>query len=254
MITQDEKNFYNKNGYLVKKDLFTKEEIKDMIDHVTALQDENHDGYVREDDGKTLRSINGPHLLDEYFNELARHGKVNSISSDLLKEPAYIHQYKLNFKNSFSGGIWAWHSDFYFWNKEDGMPDDKALTAVIFIDEVTEYNGPMLIVPGSHLEKIDDKFISLSSEDNSHDWQKTTSATLKYVLSEDFLREKISHHGLKSVTGPSGTALFFHSSLLHASNANMTPWPRRGIFLSYNAESNELLAVEHARPTFMATR
>ena len=42
------------------------------------------------------------------------------------------------------------------WNmfNDDLMPSSRAMNIAIFLDEVTEFNGPLLFIPGSHKKGI----------------------------------------------------------------------------------------------------
>jgi ectoine hydroxylase len=45
--------------------------------------------------------------------------------------------------------------------------------------------------------------------------------------------------GILAPTGPAGSTIFMNVNTLHGSTANMSPWPRRLITLTYNAMSNK---------------
>lgn len=140
--------------------------------------------------------------------------------------------------------------------KEDGMPEPKALTAVIFLDEVNDFNGPMLLVPGTQddvlIDDIHDR--PYGEIDGGDNWAITTAQNLKYRLSETYLRKKIEAKGIVAAKGRAGDVMFFHCNLLHCSSANSSPWDRKAVFISYNAVSNALCAVPSPRPEFMASR
>jgi cytochrome bd-type quinol oxidase subunit 2 len=40
--------------------------------------------------------------------------------------------------------------------------------------------------------------------------------------------------------GPAGTVVFFDSNIMHGSGSNITPYPRRNVFMVYNSVSNAL--------------
>jgi len=67
----------------------------------------------------------------------------------LLREDTYLHQSRLNPKQDFGGGVWSWHQDFGTWHKVDGMPEPHCVMTMIFLDDCTAVNAPLLIVPGS---------------------------------------------------------------------------------------------------------
>ena len=56
----------------------------------------------------------------------------------------------MNGKAAFGGDVWQWHYDFATHHREDGTPKPLALNLHIFLDDVTEFNGPLWFVRGSH--------------------------------------------------------------------------------------------------------
>lgn len=253
MLSPEDIKQYQDQGYIIKHGFFSEEKMQEIDQKAIDLEKNPKETYVYEKDNVTLRRICAPHQLEPYFDDLAKDQAIITSVNQLLGGDSYIHQYKLNFKNSFTGDVWEWHSDYYFWKVEDGMQRDDALTAVIYIDDATEFNGPILLVPGSHKEQVDPYVETQYTEEESQDWRTMTAAKLKYSLNKEYLKRRIEEKGLVSAAGKRGTALFFHSSLLHSSSSNITPWRRRGVFLSYNLKSNPLVRPKNPRPNFLAT-
>ena len=247
---------YTDQGYCIVENVFNEEELLHLSRETETLLAGVHDGLVMEDDKKTVRSLNAPHLKSAMMAELARKKALLETSRTLLNDEVYIHQYKINTKRAFDGEEWQWHSDYWFWQNEDGMQTPNALTAVIFLDDIHEFNGPMWLVPGSYKEVLSEDHYtrSYSEIDGGENWHITTSKKLKYQLSKEYLSDVIMRNGIVSATAKKGSVLFFHCNLLHFSSANNSPWDRRGIFISYNAISNALIEVDSPRPTFLANR
>ena len=68
----------------------------------------------------------------------------------LFGEDVYMHQFKINGKMAFDGDVWQWHQDYGTWKNDDQMPEPRAMNVAIFLDEVNEFNGPLMFIPGSH--------------------------------------------------------------------------------------------------------
>lgn len=253
MITNQQLRDFKNNGFLIINEYFNDEELSEIDSMVCRLKEERHESYVYEDDGTTLRSINGPHLIDKGF-EIIPQKRISDDVRMLLDSDVYIHQYKINFKSPLGGDVWPWHSDFYFWNKEDGMPGNNALSVAIALDDITEFNAPIFFIPGSHTENIDDENIKNNYQGEATDWRQTTSAKLKYELKRDYLEEILASKGIFSAKAEKGSIIIFHSSTIHASGLNLTPYSRRVIFLSFNDVKNKLPQIDTPRPLFMATR
>ena len=247
---------YQKRGFSISESLYTRQEIVLLDAETKSLMEKDIEGRVLESDGKTVRSINGPNIYSELFNNLVSDSRLLEHARNLLGGPVYVHQYKINIKQAFQGQNWEWHSDYWFWKKEDGMPEPEALTAVIFLDEVNDFNGPMLLIPETQNDVLIDEIHDrpYGDIDGGENWKITTAQNLKYRLSETYLREKIKSKGMVAAKGRPGDVLFFHCNLLHCSSANSSPWDRKAIFISYNRVNNALKEVASPRPVFMASR
>jgi ectoine hydroxylase len=88
-----------------------------------------------------------------------------------------------------------------------------------------------MIVPGSH---------RLAPEVNEETTQGT-SYTLRYSSTE-LIKEQVALSGVVAPTGPAGSLIFMNVNALHGSTANLSPWSRRMITLTYNAMSNKATA------------
>ena len=69
----------------------------------------------------------------------------------IFGEKVYMHQYKINAKAAFTGDVWQWHQDYGTWKRDDGMPEPRAMNIAVFLDEVMPINGPLMLVPRSHM-------------------------------------------------------------------------------------------------------
>ena len=105
---------------------------------------------VREKGKDAVRTNFAAHLYSEPFARLARHPRMVEPVQDLLGEALYMHQFKINGKAAFDGDVWQWHQDYGTWLNDDLMPAERAMNVAIFLDDVTEFNGPLMFIPGSH--------------------------------------------------------------------------------------------------------
>ena len=67
-----------------------------------------------------------------------------------------MHQFKINGKMAFEGDVWQWHQDYGTWKNDDLMPTERAMNVAIFLDDVNEFNGPLMFIPGSHKKGVID--------------------------------------------------------------------------------------------------
>jgi ectoine hydroxylase len=102
------------------------------------------------------------------------------------------------------------------------------MNCLIFLDEVTQFNGGLMIVPGSH--KL--------ADDTPEESTQGTSYKLRYT-GNDVIQREVERGGVVAPMGPAGSVIFMNPNCLHGSNANLSPWSRRLITLTYNAISNK---------------
>ena len=105
---------------------------------------------VREKGSDAVRTNFAAHLYSEPFARLARHPRMVEPVVQVFGEAVYMHQFKINGKMAFDGDVWQWHQDYGTWKNDDEMPEPRAMNVAIFLDEVNEFNGPLMFIPGSH--------------------------------------------------------------------------------------------------------
>ena len=104
----------------------------------------------REKGGEAVRTNFAAHLYIYPFAKLARHPRMIEPVMQLFGESVYMHQFKGNGKAAFDGDVWQWHQDYGTWKNDHDMPEPRAMNVAIFLDEVNEFNGPLMFIPGSH--------------------------------------------------------------------------------------------------------
>lgn len=255
-VTRGQALHYKTKGYLVCKDLFAKDEIDQLIETSAALRAGS--GHIRSEDLVTepgsdaVRTI---FRLDEHsalFARLAADTRLADVARFLLDDEVYLHQSRLNYKPGFTGKEFYWHSDFETWHAEDGMPRMRAVSASILLTDNSALNGPLLLIPGSHRY-----FIACQGETPDANHKSSLKNQVVGVPSREILESLAAEHGLDAATGPAGTVVFFECNTLHASNGNVTPFPRSNAFFVYNAMSNKPVApfaAARPRPAFLANR
>ncbi|MEU3644050.1 amino acid adenylation domain-containing protein [Lentzea sp. NPDC034063] len=239
---------YAEDGYFLRERLFTAEELAVLREESEAEFNRPGPQRTMEQDSGKVRAVHGAHLTNQVFHDLVRDPRLLGPATELLGGDVYIHQFKINAKHGLGGGIWEWHQDFMFWQREDGMPKPDALSAVVFLDPVTEFNGPLYLVPGSHHDLLPVTF------DAEEDWASTLSASLKYQIDPTALGDTMNERGIVAPLGDVGSVLFFHGQLLHGSPPNMSATSRRLMIITFNAVRNAPSAQDQTRPEFLSAR
>jgi ectoine hydroxylase len=201
---------------------------------------------VREKGSEAVRTNFAAHLYSEPFARLARHPRMVNPVTDLFDEEVYMHQFKINGKMAFEGDVWQWHQGYGTWLNDDMMPTHRAMKVAIFLDEVNEFNGPLMFIPGSHKKGV---------VQAKHDL--TTTSYPLWTVDNALIRELVERAGgrsggIVSPKGPAGSMILFHSCLVHASSSNLSPWNRVSVYLSLCAVSNHIRRFK--RPEFIAHR
>lgn len=153
-ITPEQLAHYTNEGYLVLKDFFSEEEVGAFEEESERLRnkedDQLSDYVITEPGSRDVRSVFMIHENSPVFRRLAWDKRLAGLASFLLGDEVYIHQSRLNYKPGFRGKEFYWHSDFETWHVEDGMPRMRALSISLTLTENYEYNGPLMVIPGSH--------------------------------------------------------------------------------------------------------
>ena len=217
----------NTQGFLLLPGLFSGVEVDVLRERLPALLVDGHEGNIIERASGEVRTSMGLHLRDERFAALVRHPRLVNPALQVRAEPLYIQQVKVNVKAAFSGEVWQWHYDFATHHEEDGVAKPLALNLHVFLDEVSEFNGPLWFVPGTHTV----------GAHGAHLDTTTTSYPL-WVVDEPTVATAVQEHGMVSATGARGTGLIFFDTLLHGSPPNMSPWDRSIFSLILNPVSN----------------
>jgi ectoine hydroxylase len=232
---------FESEGYLFFPNLFSRDEIKPLVDEVPALYAERRPENVLEKTGDVVRTNFAAHLYSYPFAKLARHPRMVEPVKQILGEEVYMHQFKINGKMAFDGDVWQWHQDYGTWRRDDEMPEARAMNVAIFLDDVNEFNGPLMFIPGSH---------KLGVLKAGHDTETTSYAL--WTLDHDTVRKLVERGGIVAPQGPAGSMILFHGCLVHGSTSNLSPWNRVAVYLSLCAVSNHIQRFK--RPGYIAHR
>ena len=165
-------------------------------------------------DQPCVRRIKTPDAQHDIFRRFARHDRLVEVLSWLLPNGVRLEVGKINLKPPNADGGIAWHQDYPF----SPLTNDDSAAVGIFLDDVDDENGPLLVVPGSHRKPLlshhrDGKFVGCV-ETNNAEFQKSEVRALK---------------------GTRGSITIHHCRTLHASGPNRSDKTRRIYFNQYHA-------------------
>jgi ectoine hydroxylase-related dioxygenase (phytanoyl-CoA dioxygenase family) len=216
---------FHRDGYIVIKNFCSKEEINKL--YSTAIEDNamrNNALDLNDQSGKKTKLSLWFTPGNDVFGYLTRSEKIIKRVAQLLDSDAPVCHFhsKLMQKEPKVGGAWEWHQDYGYWYKNQFMFPNQLLSVMVALTDANKENGCLQVIKGSHkLGRLNHGF---AGEQVGADMVMVSNAlkTMELVYSE-----------LEA-----GDALFFHSNLLHRSEANLSEHPRWSVISCYCSQSN----------------
>ena len=247
---------FKRDGFMLLEGFFSARETKALLAEVERMSNDPEvagcDEAIREPGSSIVRSVFRVHAINKMLSRLSRDRRLVNIARQILGSEVYIHQSRANLKPGLFGKEFYWPSDFETWHVEDGMPNMRAVSCSILLTENNDQNGPLMIMPGSHQH-----FISCIGETPDDHYKKSLRKQEYGVPDPDSLRFLADQNGIRSMTGPAGSVVFFDCNAMHGSNSNISPYPRSNVFFVYNSVENTLNNPKYGlkpRPEHVATR
>lgn len=225
LLSAEEVKSFHRDGYVIVPGFFNKAEIdklygiaiSDTVIHQNALD-------LNDQTGKKTKLTLWFNPGDDVYSMLLRSNRmVNSVAMLLDSDSPVCHFHtKLMQKEPRVGGAWEWHQDYGYWYKNQFLFPDQLVSVMIALTEANKANGCIQVIKGSHkLGRLNHGF---AGEQVGADMVMVEHAlkTMEHVYVEI----------------QPGDALFFHSNLLHRSEANTSDKPRWSIISCYNSLSN----------------
>jgi ectoine hydroxylase-related dioxygenase (phytanoyl-CoA dioxygenase family) len=226
-LTQDQIEAFWRDGYICVPDAVTPDQLNAMRNliaewveesrqHAAPFGPETIDGRPRFDMGAehspetpALRRINNPSDCYEPYADVMRNAAVVDMVADLIGPDVKFHHDKINLKLPGSNTEVHYHQDFLF----TPHSNDDVVTALIMLDDVTEENGCLKVVPGTHRGDLYSLF----------DGDVFTGRMAAGITAE-----------MKAVdlpvTGKAGSVCLMHTRLAHGSDPNHGERPR-GLYI-----------------------
>ena len=235
-LSKNEINFYRKNGYLVKENLISKKEINSLLSLTNKIvsKEKRRKNKIKNQGGtqnyknyhfvynsnslknKQILRLNNPQNKEKKFYDISRNKKIINIVKNLIGGTVRFHLGKLNFKlPNKKGGEIAWHQDWAFYPHTN----DDLITVGIYLEKCNEENGPLKVIPGTHLKSV-----------HSHHGKDGN-----FIGMIKSIKNKVNINKQKSLLGNEGTVVFFHCRTVHGSGLNETKNTRPLLLFGYRA-------------------
>jgi len=222
-----EKNIadYERDGYVIIKNFLRAEEVNKLYNIATG--DEtllNHAFDLNDQSGKKTKLTLWYTPGNDAYGLLTKSKRmVESVDKLMDGESAVCHFHsKLMQKEPKVGGAWEWHQDYGYWYKNEFLLPDQMMSVMVAITDANKENGCLQVIKGSHkMGRIEHGFAGEQVGASQH-YVDLALKTMELVYVE-----------IKA-----GDALFFHSNLLHRSEANLSDKPRWSLISVYNRSAN----------------
>ncbi len=222
-LTNQQIDFYRREGYLAGIQLLTEAQVDVLRDELDQLV--NSDQTSRElfyeynsnesaDPSRVLFHALGAWRVSPGFHDLLWNPAFLMAAAQLLNGPVRFWHDQIFYKPAHHGGVVAWHQDYSYWTRTTPMAH---LSCWIGLDDSTRENGCVHYVPRSHHWKLL-PITGLAADMNS----------IQTVLTEDQKRE----FRPVAIELKKGYASFHHPLMVHGSFENGTNNPRRAAVLN----------------------
>ncbi len=211
VLTRAQRESYFENGYLLVEDAIP----RSLVEELRAATEEwveKSRAVAKSDavfdlepghgpDRPRLRRLSSPVEHDERYWRFASGSTLPDIAADLVGPDVKFHHSKLNFKWAQGGEEVKWHQDIQYWPHTNYSP----LTIGAYLHDVGPEQGPLGVVPGSHLGELYDEY------NDKGQWVGCLS---------DRDLERVPLDTARYLTGPAGSVTIHNCRTIHGSRPN----------------------------------
>ena len=230
------KSFFEQEGYLIVEDLLSAEEVETCQAeihklHQFAAEQESDAEKERAEVARrhvqrepfakdetqgnnlpVLRKAENTRQYSDVFRDLAQHPKLIAVVQELTgSEDLLLFRSTLMFKPAFHGSSHGLHQDSAYWP----MEPPNLVTVSIALNDATPENGCFKVIPQSHL------------------WGMQSWGHIARQQGAELTDRKEVAAQQTDVPLSAGSALFFHSLMVHGSGPNTTANARNTALYAY---------------------
>ena len=202
MLTTEQINGFQKNGFIILRDIFSSSELDDVISECAGK-------YVyKQKNLNEERRIQDAWVFSQAVHKVAVHSTILSCLEELFKAKPFPFQ-TLNFEIGTEQPL---HSDSIHFNS---YPKGLMAGVWVALEDVDVSNGPLTYVPGSHsLPELDCNALDIPPGTISDPYKN-------YGLYEEKIREFVDSLGIEKEIAlmSKGDLFIWHSNLIHGGTA-----------------------------------
>ena len=234
-LTGKEQSFFQKNGYLVKKNFVDIKLIEALQEKVLEHLDTRVEPFELEQEvrypgspmtqteigGDTIRRLRLAYTRNKVFENWAENKKVQLVlkalfNSDLLYLVQSHHNCIMTKQPQYSSET-HWHKDTRYWS----FKNNNLINTWLPLGDETIDNGCLQVIPKTHLwktpeERLDDQLFLRKNLQINKSW----------------INKRVNVELCK------GDLLFFHASIFHAAGRNLTKKSKNAVVFTYHSDDN----------------
>lgn len=224
IISDEQLAEYQDKGFIVVEHIFSPDDLKSMNEAMSEMIESargltEHTDLIdlepsHTPDNPRVRRIKDPFHNHPVFNKMAKHPKLIAALTQLIGPNLRIHGSKMNLKSATYGSPVEWHQDWAFYPHTN----DDILAVGIMLDPMTEDNGPLMCIPGSH------KGPTLDHHQDGY-----------FIGAIDPKKCDVDFSRAEKVLGSAGACSFHHVRMIHGSAQNTSGQDRRLLLLEITA-------------------
>src|SRR5690242_5944977 len=216
---------YHRDGYLIVRNFLSPAETDKL--YRIATEDDTmrmHAFDLNDQTGKKTKLSLWYTPGNDSYGLLTKSRRMVDSANLLMDGEAPVCHFhsKLMQKEPKVGGAWEWHQDYGYWYKNEFLFPNQMTSVMVAITEANKANGCLQVIKGSHkMGRVEHGFAGEQVGASQH-YVDLALKTMELIYVE-----------LKP-----GDALFFHSNLLHRSEANLSEYARWSLISVYNRSTN----------------
>lgn len=224
-LSNEQVEQYHRDGYVIIRNYFSPEEINRL--YAVAVDDaavSKNAINVNDSSGRRSKLSLWYKPGNDIYGLLTRSETIIHNVDKILDGNADICHFhsKLMQKEPRVGGAWEWHQDYGYWYKNEFLKPDEMMSVMVAITDANKQNGCLQVIRQSHkMGRVEHGFSGEQVGASKH-YVELALKTMELVY--------VELHA--------GDILFFHSNILHRSEANLSDKPRWSMISVYNRASN----------------
>lgn len=207
-LSEEQKEFYNKNGYIIDLAPVYSE------DEMQQLNRERQELTKLLEPGEKMMEIREWHMSSTWLYDICTHPQILAYVEGILGPNFYLWGSQFFAKAPGSSDTVAWHQDAYYWP----LHPHNTVTVWLAFTDVDEENGAMEVIPGSHNAGLI-KHRSISGDS---------------VLALELEQGTFNAAEAKSLKLKAGQVSLHDDAIVHGSPANYSDRWRIGLTIRYS--------------------